>query len=74
VVPLGMVAQSEKIRYQWMGGSSMEWDFRQWMGGQSFFKFSTGWLDARSRGRIFSGAVVWWCPGETMLGLERITG
>ncbi len=25
----GMVAQSKKIRYQWMGGSLMEWDFRQ---------------------------------------------
>ena len=32
----GMVAQSKKIRYQWLGGSLMECVFRQGMGGQSF--------------------------------------
>jgi len=31
-----MVAQSKKIRYQWLGGSLMECVFRQGMGGQSF--------------------------------------
>jgi len=52
----GMVAQSNKIRYQWMGGSSMGWDFRQWMGGQSFFQVQDRWVGCAIEGwDIFRG-------------------
>ena len=51
-----MGVQSKKIRYHRMGGSLMEWDFRQGIGGQSFLSGfgQVGWLLDRSRDRIFS--------------------
>ena len=45
----GMVAQSKKIRYQWLGGSLMECVFRQGMGGQSFFQVQDRWGWMRDR-------------------------
>jgi len=56
-----MVAQSEKIRYQRMGGSFMAWDFRQGIGGQSFLSSlgQGGWMRDRGIGYfplwMFSG-------------------